>query len=232
MHVKMVHSRLNDIVIYILIMGQNTLIITIVLTSISFADWSFLARPGPWFWVLKWLSNIVKALKSKQVLRDQSSVVYLTFLTNSFRLLSLWGRIIYLSNSASAKLITHNCNTGLLLDFKYFDSCWSSRPWWFNSSVWNCGWRQNIIESTRMDHLDLHGGDELFLAHYPVSRLVFLLNMASCHFGCFLPPKPPIFGPTWTWNDTWMGRKSAQNISPHCLGCVSAHYPVSRWIFC
>ena len=70
------------------------------------------------------------------------------------------------------------------------------------------------------------------LVHYPVSRLVFLLNMASCHFGCFLPPKPPIFGPTWTWNDTWMGRKSAQNISPHGLGCVSAHYPVSRWIFC
>ena len=89
----------------------------------------------------------------------------------------------------------------------------------------------NIIE-TRMDHLDLHGGDELLLAHYPVSRLVFLLNMASCHFGCFLPPKPPIFGPTWTWNDTWMGRKSAQNISPHGLGCVSAHYPVSMWIFC
>ena len=204
MQVKMVHSRLNDIVIYILIMGQNTLIITIVLTSISFADWSFLARPGPWFWVLKWLSNIVKALKSKQVLRDQSSVVYLTFLTNSFRLLSLWGRIIYLSNSASAKLITHNCNTGLLLDFQYFDSCWSSRPWWFNSSVWNCGWRHNIIESTRMDHLDLHGGDELLLAHYPVSRLVFLLNMASCHFSYiwainhpFSDPPGPGMTPGW-----------------------------------
>ena len=66
------------------------------------------------------------------------------------------------------------------------------------------------------------------LVHYPVSRLIFSLNMASCHFGCFLPPKPPIFGPTWTW----MGHKSAQNISLHCLGCVSAHYPVSRWIFC
>ena len=157
--------------------------------------------------------------------------MYLTLLTNSFRLLSLWGRIIYLSNSASAKLITHNCNTGLLLDFQYFDSCWSSRPWWFNSSVWNCGWRHNIIESTRMDHLDLHGGDELLLAHYPVSRLVFLLNMASCHFGLFLSHKSPIFGPTWTWNDTWMGHKSAQNIFPHCLGCVLAHYPVSRLIF-
>ena len=69
------------------------------------------------------------------------------------------------------------------------------------------------------------------LAHYPVSRLIFSLNMASCHFGCFLPPKPPIFGPTWTWNDTWMGHKSAQNIYPHCLECVLAHYPVSRLFF-
>ena len=68
------------------------------------------------------------------------------------------------------------------------------------------------------------------LVHYPVSRLVFLLNMASCHFGCFLPPKPPIFGPTWTWSDTWMGHKSVWQISSHCLGCVLALFPVSRWI--
>ena len=110
-------------------------------------------------------------------------------------------RISYLSASASAKLITHNCNTGLLLKFKYFqkpsiinDSCWSSRPWSFDLSVWKFGWRHNIIE-TRMDHLDLHGGDELFLAHYPVSRLVFLLNMASCHFGYFWAINHPFSGP-------------------------------------
>ena len=66
----------------------------------------------------------------------------------------------------------------------------------------------------------------------PISRFQvgFLLNMASPHFGCFLPPKPPIFGPTWTWNDTWRGHKSAQNIFPHCWGCVLAHYPVSGWV--
>ena len=44
-------------------------------------------------------------------------------------------------------------------------------------------------------------------------------------------PKTPIFGPTWTWNDTWMGHKSAQNIFPHWLGCALVHYPVSRLIF-
>ena len=43
-------------------------------------------------------------------------------------------------------------------------------------------------------------------------------------------PKTPIFGPTWTWNDTWMGHKSVQHIYSHCLGCVLAHYPVSRWV--
>ena len=68
------------------------------------------------------------------------------------------------------------------------------------------------------------------LTHFAVSRLIFLLNMASCHFGCFLTPKTPIFGPTWTWNGTWMVHKSAQHIFPHCLGCVLAHYPVSRWV--
>ena len=68
------------------------------------------------------------------------------------------------------------------------------------------------------------------LVHYPVSRLIFLLNMASCHFGCFLTPKTPIFGPTWTWNGTWMGHKSAQHIFPHCLGCVLTHFPVSRCV--
>ena len=129
---------------------------------------------------------------------------------------------------------------------------------------------------------------ECVLAHYPVSRLIFSLNMASCHFGCFLPPKhpfsdrpapgmtpgwgikvpktsfpiawgvfwsitqfpgcffaqygilsfwlfltkkTPIFGPTWTWNDTWMGHKSAQHNYSHCLGFVLTHYPVSRLIF-
>ena len=68
------------------------------------------------------------------------------------------------------------------------------------------------------------------LVHYPVSRLIFSLNMASRHFGCFLPPKPPIFGPTWTWNDTWMGHKSIQHIFSHCLGCVLTHFPVSKWV--
>ena len=69
------------------------------------------------------------------------------------------------------------------------------------------------------------------IAHYPVSRLIFSLNMASCHFDCFLPPKPPIFGPTWTWHDTWMVHKSVQHIYFHCLGCVLVHFPVSRLIF-
>ena len=68
------------------------------------------------------------------------------------------------------------------------------------------------------------------LEHFPVPRYIFLLNMASCHFGCFLPPKPPIFGLTWTWNGTWMGRKSLQHMYSHCLGCVLVHFPVSRWV--
>ena len=68
------------------------------------------------------------------------------------------------------------------------------------------------------------------LTHFPVSRLIFLLNMASCHFGCFLTPKTPIFGPTWTWNGTWMVHKSAQHIFPHCLGCVLTHFAVSRCV--
>ena len=41
----------------------------------------------------------------------------------------------------------------------------------------------------------------------------------------------PIFGPTWTWNDTWMGHRSAQHIFSHCLGCVFTHYAVSRLNF-
>ena len=49
-------------------------------------------------------------------------------------------------------------------------------------------------------------------------------------FWLFLTKKTPIFGPTWTWNDTWMEHKSAQHIFSHCLGCVLAHYPVSRWV--
>ena len=64
-------------------------------------------------------------------------------------------------------------------------------------------------------------------AHYPVSRLIVLLNMASCQFD----QKAPIFGPTWTWKVTWMGRIGAQHIFPNCLECVLAHYPVSRLIF-
>jgi len=55
--------------------------------------------------------------------------------------------------------------------------------------------------------------------------------MAPCHFGCFLTPKTPFFGPSWTWNDTWMGHKSVQNTFSHCLGCVMAHYHVSRLNF-
>ena len=68
------------------------------------------------------------------------------------------------------------------------------------------------------------------LEHFPVPRYIFLLNMASCHFGCFLPLKPPIFGPTWTWNGTWMGRKSVQHMYSHYLGCVLVHFHVSRWV--
>ena len=55
--------------------------------------------------------------------------------------------------------------------------------------------------------------------------------MAPCHFGCFFSPKTPFFGPSWTWNDTWMGHKSVQNTFSHCLGCVMAHYHVSRLNF-
>ena len=43
--------------------------------------------------------------------------------------------------------------------------------------------------------------------------------------------KIPIFGPTWTWNDTWMWQKSAQHTYYHWWGCVLAHYPDSRLIF-
>ena len=46
-----------------------------------------------------------------------------------------------------------------------------------------------------------------------------------------LKPKNTHFWRTWTWNSTWMGHKSAQNIFPHFLGCVLAHYPVFRLIF-
>ena len=58
----------------------------------------------------------------------------------------------------------------------------------------------------------------------------FFAQYGKLSFWLFLSHKSPIFGPTWTWNDTWMGHKSAQNIFPHCLGCVLAHYPVSRWV--
>ena len=58
----------------------------------------------------------------------------------------------------------------------------------------------------------------------------FFAQYGILSFQLYLSHKSPIFGPTWTWNDTWMGHKSAQNIFPHCLGCVLAHYPVSRWV--
>ena len=57
----------------------------------------------------------------------------------------------------------------------------------------------------------------------------FLVPHIVC-FGCFLTPKTPIFGPTWTWNGTWMVHKSAQQIFPHCLGCVLTHFAVSRCV--
>ena len=70
------------------------------------------------------------------------------------------------------------------------------------------------------------------MAHYHVSRLNFPSNMASCHFGCFLPPKPPIFGPTWTWNDTWMGLKVPKTSLPIAWGVFWANIQFPGWIFC
>ena len=58
----------------------------------------------------------------------------------------------------------------------------------------------------------------------------FFVNYGTLSFWLFLDPKAPIFGPAWTWNDTWMGHKSVQHTFSHCLGCVLAHFPVSRWI--
>ena len=45
-----------------------------------------------------------------------------------------------------------------------------------------------------------------------------LFGTSHCLFLLFLNPKIPIFWPTWTWNDTWMGHKSA--LHSHCMGCV------------
>ena len=59
----------------------------------------------------------------------------------------------------------------------------------------------------------------------------FFVQYGILSFWLFLTQKTPIFRPTWTWNYTWMGQKSAQHTFPHCLRCVLAHYPVSRLIF-
>ena len=107
----------------------------------------------------------------------------------------------------------------------------SSPPWRSRWSIFGPTWTWN---DTWMGHKSVPSIYShclgCVLAYYPVSRLIFSLNMASCHFGCFFYPKIPIFGPTWTWNDTWMGHKSVQHIYSHCLGCVLAHCPVSRWV--
>ena len=58
----------------------------------------------------------------------------------------------------------------------------------------------------------------------------FFAQYGILSFWLFFTQKTPIFGPTWTWNYTWMGQKSAQHTSPHCLSCVLAHYSVSRWV--
>ena len=68
-----------------------------------------------------------------------------------------------------------------------------------------------------------------------VQKWVFLGFETAKMTGCHIEqkkstPKIPIFGPTWTWNSTWMGHKSAQHIFPHCLGCVLTYFPVSRLI--
>ena len=47
----------------------------------------------------------------------------------------------------------------------------------------------------------------------------------------FFTPKTPFFGPSWTWNDTWIGHKSVPSIYSHCLRYVMAHYHVSRLNF-
>ena len=47
----------------------------------------------------------------------------------------------------------------------------------------------------------------------------------------FFTPKTPFFGPSWTWNDTWIWHKSVPSIYSHCLRCVMAHYHVSRLNF-
>ena len=58
----------------------------------------------------------------------------------------------------------------------------------------------------------------------------FFAQYGILSFWLFLTPKIPIFGPTWTWNGTWMGHKSVQHIFPHCLACILTHFPVSRWV--
>ena len=35
---------------------------------------------------------------------------------------------------------------------------------------------------------------------------------------------------TWTWNGTWMERKSVQHMYSHYLGCDLVHFHVSRWV--
>ena len=64
------------------------------------------------------LSHIVKALKPKKFCVISLLLCISLCLTNNFRLLSLWRRISFLSTSASAKLITRNCNTRLFCGSK------------------------------------------------------------------------------------------------------------------
>ena len=59
------------------------------------------------------------------------------------------------------------------------------------------------------------------MAQYPVSRLLFFSQHGILSFLLFFNTKIVIFGHTRTWNATWI-------IYSHCLGCVLAHYPVSR----
>ena len=62
-------------------------------------------------------------------------------------------------------------------------------------------------------------------------QVVFFLYYGILLLWLFFTQKTLIFGPTWTWNCTWMVHKSVQHTFSHWLRCVLSHFPVSRWIF-
>ena len=119
-------------------------------------------------------------------------------------------------------------------------------PGWFFRAIWQpviwvTFYPKNTHFRTHLDlelHLDgaekcpTHLSPLLGLCFGPLSsfQVDFFAQYGNLWFGLLFTQKTPIFGPTWTWNYTWMGQKSAQHIFPHCLGCVLAHYSVSRWV--